>query len=222
MSSILHYGPHSLTLLPQGAVWDADSRSLILSDLHLGKTGIFQHAGLALPEGADADTLAKLSRLCTDLQPLQLLICGDLLHARSAGTEPALEMLQNWQHQHPLPQWIIIPGNHDRRVPWGQWLPWATILPEGSLCGPWQLFHHPPEIPALPDTLRICGHLHPGIALGHARMSKLKAKCFWLRDQTLVLPAFGSFTGADPIARQLGDSAWVINADRVVKLPALS
>jgi uncharacterized protein len=219
MSAKLVHQGQELTLLPQGAVWHEAEACLFVADLHLGKTGIFQAAGLALPDGADADTLALLSRLCDQHSPKTLVVLGDFFHAPSLGTETAVNRVQRWQAQYPAVQWVVVPGNHDRRVPWARWMPWATVLAEGSSYGSWQLFHHPPVMEG-EGALRLCGHLHPGVALGPKRMSKVKAKCFWLRRDTLVLPAFGSFTGADPVAREAGDRLWVVSGEKVLLLPS--
>jgi uncharacterized protein len=206
----LHWGSTELTLLPEGAVWCAAEQRLFLTDLHLGKTALFQQAGMPLPHGPDAETVQCLSQLVRDYCARSLVLLGDIFHAHSNCTQQAVDLLTQL-HKELIPlEWIIIPGNHDRRVPWHQWCPWATILPEGSRLGQWQLFHHPPEEEG-GDYLRLCGHLHPGIMLGSGRMSKLRAKCFWLRQGTLVLPAFGAFTGIDPIQRETGDKVWLIS-----------
>lgn len=216
----LRWQQEELRLLPEGAVWWAAEQLLFLTDLHLGKTALFQQAGLPLPHGPDAETVQRLARLVRDYSARSIVILGDVFHAHSNCTQQAVQLLTACHAQLLPVEWIIIPGNHDRKVPWQQWLPWATILPEGSQLGPWQLFHHPP-VDEAGASLRLCGHLHPGISLGQARMSKMKAKCFWLRQGTLVLPAFGAFTGMDPITREEGDAAWIISPEGISALPRL-
>jgi uncharacterized protein len=211
------HGKHSLHLLPEGAVWDAVRRTLFVADLHLGKTAVFRDAGLTLPDGADASILQRLAVLAGKMGARTLAVLGDVFHARSPGTGRVVEALAWWRQAHPKLHWLIVPGNHDHRVPWSQWLPGAEILSEGDALGPWRLAHYPPE---QSDGLTLCGHLHPGIALGAARQRKLKLPCFWQRRGALVLPAFGDFTGLRMITREPGDRVWVAVQDRVSAVPA--
>lgn len=214
----LSLGPEAdLRLLPERAAWDAARRTLFVADLHLGKAAVFRQAGLGLPEGPDADTLQRLDALVRRTGAARLVLLGDLLHARAPGLEATLAALTGWHRTHPQLEWRVIPGNHDRRVPWADWLPWMQVGAEGEALGPWRLAHHPPAAAAAPT---LCGHLHPGLALGRGRQRRLRVPCFWLRRQVLVLPAFGAFTGLQLIPREPGDAAWVPLGDRVAPVPA--
>ena len=204
---------HPLHLLAEGAAFDPDARTLFVADLHLGKTNVFREAGLALPDGPDAANLVRLARLVADTEARTLLILGDVFHARSAGIERTLVA---WCGEHSQLQCCIVPGNHDRRIPWREWLPCAEVLREGARAGPFRVAHHPPEEA---DAITLCGHLHPGIAIGKPRERKLRVPCFWLRRRALVLPAFGEFTGLQTIEREPADRVWVATAGRVVELP---
>ena len=212
----LRFHEHTLHLMPEGAAWDAAQRVLFVTELHLGKAAVFREAGLTLPDGADAAILQRLSVLAGRLGACTLAVLGDVFHARSPGTERTVAALNTWRQTHAGLRWIIVPGNHDRRVPWAQWLPDAEILSEGELCGPWQLAHHPPE---QSDAVMLCGHLHPGIAFGPPRQRKARLPCFWLRRGVLILPAFGGFTGLRLIEREPGDRVWVTVQDRVAEVP---
>ena len=204
---------HALQLLPDGAAYDRAARTLFIADLHFGKTTVFRAAGLALPDGADATILARLTRLLAETSALTLVILGDVFHARAVGIEIALA---EWCAAHPQVRWRIVPGNHDRRIPWSEWLPGAEILGEGECAGPFRVAHFPPEEA---DAITLCGHLHPGIAIGKARERKLRLPCFWLRRRALVLPAFGEFTGLQIIEREAGDQVWIGVAGKVVEVP---
>jgi uncharacterized protein len=209
------FGNDTLTLLPSHAAHDEARRTVFVADLHLGKTSAFREAGLALPDGSDDDTLERLSRVVYSTNASQLVILGDLFHARIEGFEKVISNLRDWHERHRI-EWIIVPGNHDRRVPWKEWIPWAEILPEGANVGPWRVSHHPSDDN---ESLTLCGHLHPAISLGNARMSRMKTPCFWRRGNCLVLPAFGAFTGLSRIEREPDDAVWVPCEDRVVSVP---
>jgi uncharacterized protein len=219
-SYLLEHWQQPLHLLPELAAWDEQLRTIIVADLHLGKTASFQDAGIPLPEGADTMTLQRLGRLVDRHSAQHVLVLGDVFHARRPNQEHVLELLRQWHAQRPQVQWIVVPGNHDRRVPWSEWMPWAQVLPEGAAWGAWIAHHHPPEqVPAGPRILRFAGHLHPGIELGPRSMKKLRSKCFWLKNQTLIFPAFGDFTGLEIVQREPGERIWVSVHDKVVELP---
>lgn len=205
---------HTLRLLAEGAAYDPEARTLFIADLHFGKTTVFRDAGLALPEGPDATILARLTRLIASTQATTLFILGDVFHARAHGIERALAA---WQESHPRLRCCVVPGNHDRSIPWREWLPDAEILREGDSVGALRVAHFPPENS---DALTLCGHLHPGTTIGRARERKLRLPCFWLRRNALVLPAFGEFTGLQIIEREEGDQVWVGAGGKVVEIPA--
>ena len=203
---------HPLQLLAEGAVFDPATRTLFIADLHFGKTTIFREAGLTLPEGPDAEILARLSRLISKTDAEILLVLGDVFHARASGIERALAA---WCAERPRLRLRIVPGNHDRRIPWRDWLPGVEILNEGECAGAFRVTHFPPDDAG---AITLCGHLHPGIAIGKARDRKLRVPCFWLRRGALVLPAFGEFTGLQMIERESGDRVWIAAAEKVVVL----
>jgi DNA ligase-associated metallophosphoesterase len=211
------FAASALRLLPEGAAFDAARGVLYVSDLHLGKAAVFRDAGLALPEGPDASMLDRLASLVERTGARTLTVLGDVFHARSPGTARVVESLAAWRAARPEVTWTVVPGNHDRRVPWNDWLPGADVLREGDAHGPWRLAHHPPETAAAPV---LCGHLHPGVTVGPARQRKVKLPCFWLRRSALVLPAFGDFTGMSMIARETGDQVWVTAGGKVTEVPA--
>lgn len=207
----------SLQLLPELAAFDPASATLYVADLHLGKSAAFRAAGLALPDGPDAETLGGLSTLITRLRARRLIILGDVFHDRILRRDQLHREVTAWRASHPGVTVTIIPGNHDRRIQWDEWLPGAEILTPGSSVSTFTLFHHPPE-PSTASGLMLCGHLHPGLSLGR-RLSRVTTPCFRLQQNVLTLPAFGSFTGLqimDPVA---GDRFFVSLRQTVVEVP---
>ncbi len=79
MNPFSHY-PH-LTLLAGGAVYLADSATLVLAGLLLGKSAAFRAKGLPVPEGDDARDLGRLQTLVEKHAAVRLVIAGDLFHA---------------------------------------------------------------------------------------------------------------------------------------------
>lgn len=208
--SILH---QTIDLLPGSAARLADG-SLVVADLHLGKATAFQAQGLAIPEGDSAADLDRLRTICEQAAATRLLINGDLFHS-PAGLSPEIErLLEFWLASLSIPVQLIL-GNHDRairRVP-------AALNPVASLeAAGFLLVHDPAEAPA--DRPTITAHWHPVAKIADGRRSSLRLPCFLARGGSLVLPAFGSFTGGVVIAPEPGDRFFVAPAERVVEVPA--
>ncbi len=59
----------ALELRPERVVHWPRERTLFLADLHLGKAALFRERGLGVPDGAEADDLARLSRVAQTTGP---------------------------------------------------------------------------------------------------------------------------------------------------------
>ena len=120
-----------LQLLPERAALDPLTRTLFVADLHLGKAAVFRDAGLPLPEGPDAETLEALSTLIRRVQASRIVILGDVFHDHMKRRDHLLGQLHAWSAAHAGLALTIVPGNHDRRICWEEWLPAAEILTAG-------------------------------------------------------------------------------------------
>ena len=198
----------TLRFLPQRAVWREAGRQLMLADLHLGKAEAFQAHGIPLPSDGDRGTLNPLLDLCHAWAPDQLLLLGDLIHARE-GLTPALR--QTLLHLHELCdcEVVLIGGNHDRHS-WIEGLPQHPSRQLGSL---W--LSHIPERAPLPGLLNICGHLHPMTRL-RSRADRLRLPCFAFDPvaDRLVVPAFGQLTGGHDCGD--GYAQWLVADGAIV------
>jgi len=207
---------HDLTLLPEAAVWHAPTRTLVVADVHLGKAAAFRDGGIPVPEGDDAHDLARLTALVRKHGASRLVIAGDLFHA-PAGMTPALESRFADFLKHLGIPLILATGNHDakiRRLPAG--IAAATHL-DLAIEGP-RVIHDPADATA-PECFHIAGHLHPVVRLRDGRRTSLRLACFWLRENLLVLPAFGTFTGGTVITPGRGDRIFATLRDQVVEIP---
>jgi len=180
-----------LILLPEHAVLEPVTRSLLVADLHLGKGLSFRARGLNVPAGSTALTLERLTRLLDHHQPAALLILGDLLHDAHARHPAVLERLSAWRHAYQGLEVSLLTGNHDRH---------AGALPESCgiraagaelNLGAWTLRHDDGEGGR---GFTIAGHVHPKVRIV-AGIDAMVRPCFWLRERSLVIPAFGAMTG---------------------------
>ena len=106
-----------LEAFADGALWWADRRMLVVADLHLEKGSSYARRGQLLPPYDTAETLARLARLVTRLDPAVVVALGDSFHdgegaARlSARDGDALRALQRGR------DFVWIAGNHDPGPP---------------------------------------------------------------------------------------------------------
>jgi len=201
-----------VVLRPSGMLVLPSRATGFVADLHLGKTAHFQRAGVAVPHGADAATLARLEQ---DLQshPLQhLVVLGDLVHSRQALTPALQERLQALRGRWPALQLHLVWGNHDRHAREGLGtllaeLGWHSCPSEGWSDGQVRGLHDPEDFAPDPHTrLTLFGHLHPGVHLKGRSREGLRLPCFAAGPSAarpelgthVLLPAYGSFTGHSP------------------------
>jgi hypothetical protein len=200
--------------LPEGALWWADERLLVVADLHFEKGSSFARRGQLVPPYDTAETLSCLTRLIERHDPKVVVALGDSFHdedgaGRMAPRDvDALVALQRGR------TWIWIAGNHDPAPPQGLAGDHLDSLAVGRL-----IFRHEPS--AGEATGEIAGHLHPAARVA-GRGRTVRRRCFVGDGERLVLPAFGAYAGglnildeafAGLFARPL--RAYVLGKDRV-------
>lgn len=213
---VITLGSTPAELLPDRAVFLPTSRTLVVADLHLGKSATFRSRGLAVPEGSSAADLARLTTLIRDTAPRSLVIAGDLFHARDGLTTATLDLLGGWLESQPFPV-ILTEGNHDARA-FPKRLGWpleiAARWSVDGLC----ITHDPADLPD--DEPGIAGHLHPGLRLAESRRSSFRLPGFLLRESRhLVLPAFSEFTGLQLITPAPDDRFFTPVKNLVSEIP---
>lgn len=208
-------------LLPGRAVWWPRKGALIAADLHLGKAASFRAAGVPVPEVIEAD-LARLTELLGLTGAERLIVVGDLIHAAAGRTQSVINAVTAWRRSHSHIEITLIRGNHDDHAgdPPGAWDvqavdgPWRAD-PGDSIC-----FAHDPDQPRDLSGACIGGHLHPAIVMADD-FTSLRAPCFWIRRAgkgTMVLPAFGRFTGARAISPRVGDRVFPVGNGEIAEL----
>ena len=202
-----------LQLLPEKAVYVEALNSLLVSDVHLGKSETFQAAGIPIANTVNQQTLDRLRSLLTHFQPAQLLILGDLFHSKYALVDEVLDAWKTFLSGINSTVTLIV-GNHDRTlVQQLQHLP--LNIHTDSLQIENLLLSHEPESQS--QTLNICGHIHPCVRI-RTKLDDLRLPCFYL-DQTqnvLMLPSFGEFTGGYEMPLKRGAIAYTIVEQQIV------
>lgn len=208
------FAPVPVHLLPDSALLIlGEEKYLVAADIHLGKSATFRANGLPVPEGDTTRDLARLAKLIRLHRPDQLVIAGDLFHARAGFTAALLAELMDFTELIGIP-FTLVTGNHDQKI---------FGLPENfpqhshlDLSGI-RIVHRPEDAAA--DMPSICGHIHPVLRIPDGRKTSLRLPCFHLSGNHLTLPAFGSFTGGHCIRPGKQDRFFVTHRDAVIEVP---
>jgi len=196
-----------LVLLAERAAYWQRARTLLVADPHFGKAAAFRAAGVPVPRGTTTASLARLDAALSRTRAARLVFLGDFLHAREGREPETTRVVGDWRRRHASIDMVLVRGNHDKRA--GDPGPEIDIrcvdAPVAEL--PF-VFTHKPAVSD--DGYVICGHVHPAARLTGPGRESVRLPCFWIRSRTMVLPAFGEFTGVADIDVQGGDGVWVI------------
>ncbi|MGF1633460.1 MAG: ligase-associated DNA damage response endonuclease PdeM [Phycisphaerae bacterium] len=209
----VRFAGREVVLLPERAAWLPGVRALCIADVHLGKTGAFRAAGLPVPAGTTASDLARLDGLLERLAPAELLILGDLLHARGGMDDQQADAFATLLRRHPGTGFTLVRGNHDRHAG-DPPATWPLHVTDGPLYRHGLAFGHEPEVPA--EAPLLAGHLHPVVRLRDFDGSSLRAPAFVAGERRLTLPAFGRFTGGAVVKPAGGERVYAVLAGRVI------
>ena len=203
----------TLEALPTGALWWPAAGTLVVSDLHLGKSERIARRGGALLPPYDVDeTLGKLEDDLEATGPQTVICLGDSFDDLAAADElnPAhADWLTRLQARR---RWIWVEGNHD---------PGPSGL-RGSHLSEYAraplVFRHIAR-PERPGTGEVSGHYHPKCGLSLRGGRKVSRACFLMDSQRLILPAYGAYTGglrcqSPPLRDMMGRDAQAILTGR--------
>jgi len=180
------FGGEAVRLTAEGALLLPDHATLVVADLHLEKGSAFARRGAMLPPYDTLATLERLERCVARYAPKRVVSLGDGFHDTAGArliTGAAADLLHRLAAR---VDWHWLRGNHDPHLP--STLP--GTIDERLILGGLELRHQP----APSDHAVIAGHLHPKARIAGKRRS-LSRPCFVWSETTLVMPAFGSFTG---------------------------
>lgn len=203
-----------LHLLPDRALWWPRASTLIVADVHLGKSAAFRRLGVPVPSGSTQADLARIDALLVATDAQRLLVLGDLFHTAPTAGEVAIEGFAALRAQHAQRQFAVVAGNHDRawrKLPSGWRIDWLTT----ALHEPPFVFQHEPQADVRGYALG--GHIHPCVRL-RAAGDSARLPVFWFGHEVGVLPSFGSFTGGYAVRPQAGDVLIAVTPHGLVKL----
>ncbi|CAM5324961.1 Metallophosphoesterase, DNA ligase-associated OS=Afipia felis OX=1035 GN=NCTC12722_02842 PE=4 SV=1 [Afipia felis] len=190
--STTHHEPRTLSVAGitfvadlAGALFWAEERLLVVSDLHLEKGSSFAARRVLLPPYDTAATLAKLCAVIVRHDPRTVIALGDSFHDRDAHRRlPAADRATLGELQ-ARRDWIWIAGNHDPNLPRDIG---GTVADEMRI-GPLAFRHEPTGAEG-----EIAGHLHPKARISR-RGRSVERRCFASDGTRAVMPSFGAYTG---------------------------
>lgn len=183
-------GKHHFNLTNQRALFWEEYSSLVISDLHIGKTAHFRKNGIAIPNDILHKDLHRLSILIQHFSAKDIYINGDLLHA---GNNSDVDIFKTWREDFPEISFHLIEGNHDKNAKNLFENLGFNSVQKRLLISEIVLVH---EFDDKEEKFQITGHIHPGVVLA-SPVKKLRLPAFVLNDRQLLLPAFSEFTGLD-------------------------
>ena len=213
-----------IVLRPGRAAFLPKISTVVCSDIHLGKAATFRHAGMPIPEGSAQYDLQRLTDIVQTRRAQRLLITGDLFHARSGCTQQVLDEFSAFCEQvsqsHDT-RIVLVLGNHEQSLG-KKFRPHEIGIKrcEEEIIEPPFRFVHDQKSHS--DTrsvyFTIAGHVHPTVTIKRHRGDRLTCRCFATTGTTLLLPAFGSFTGGHTIRPSNLTRIWLAQIDGVLPI----
>lgn len=219
MSAPLHFKfqKQTLWLSASRCIFWEEENILILSDLHLGKSGHFRKAGIGIPQNIFKEDLQRLFSQIQFFKPKIVLIAGDMFHSKA---NKEIDFFLKWRNDIAAVEFYLVMGNHD-------------ILPKKmyeeanievfedkyslkNFCFTHDISTHCEE-PGK-ELFTFSGHIHPGIKMNGLGNQSLMLPCFYFGKKHAVLPAFSAFTGLAKIKPASTDHVFALVENSVIKL----
>jgi uncharacterized protein len=205
-------------LSPERMVYWEEEKTLIVSDLHFGKTGHFRKEGIAVPQSVYKEDLQRLVSQLQYFQPAQLVVVGDMFHS-VANKE--LDFFKKWRDDFAHLRIQLVKGNHD--ILHDNWYKEAEVIinHEELIINNFSFVHDIRKATnsQLPVSKYIfSGHIHPGVRISGSGKQSLHFPCFYFTPSFCVLPAFSRFTGLAMIRPEKEDAVFAIVNQSVIQL----
>ena len=218
MQLLPHIINHQTFLLsPQRCIFWEEKKTLIVSDLHIGKTGHFRKYGIAVPQDIFKEDMQRLLDQLTFFNATELIVVGDMFHS-VANKE--LDFFKRWRNDMPHLKIHLVKGNHDI-LKTDHYIDMDIIVhKEHLIIGDINFQHDIATSNNQPKSSNyvISGHIHPGVSIKGISKQSLRFPCFYFGKYYAVIPAFSRFTGLANVKQNKGDSVYAIVNQSVIKL----
>ncbi len=205
-----------LWLSAERCIYWESQRSLILSDLHLGKTGHFRKEGIPVPQKVYKEDLQRLVSQVQYFQPQKLIIVGDMFHSKE---NKEIELFKKWRSDISWLDIILVKGNHD--ILQDDWYTDAGIevIKESYTVSNFSFIHDIADSSSIQaGSYFFSGHMHPGISIKGMGKQSMQLPCFYFTASYCVLPAFSRFTGTYGVTPAKNETVFAIAENRILQL----
>ena len=205
---------------PERSLFWEEENTLIIADMHLGKSGHFRKAGIAIPQSVYKADLQRLMAQLYLFKVDRLIIAGDFTHS-TANKE--LDLFIKWRKDFSLLHIDLVKGNHD--ILDDSWYSEADVkISKKKLeAGPFIFIHDLKLYGKLTDEEKelyaFTGHMHPAIRLKGGGRQTLNFPCFYFAKDFCVLPAFSRFSGTYNVKPVKGETVFALVENIIMKLP---
>jgi DNA ligase-associated metallophosphoesterase len=205
-------GEHFILSSERSLFWE-NQRTLIVADLHVGKSGHFRKSGISIPQSVYKDDLHRLLAQILFFKAERLIIAGDLTHS-TANLE--MDLFRKWRNDFPMLDVHLAKGNHD--ILDNAWYEQANIRVHNDPLeiGSFSFIH---DITRSEQTVKspfiFSGHVHPTVVIRGKARQTLRFPCFYFTDRFCILPAFSRFTGGYSIEARKGDQIFAIGEKEI-------
>jgi len=174
-----------------GSIFLENLKTLIFSDLHLGKSLSFADHGNLIPPFDLDETLLNLKNIIERYKPKRLISLGDSFHENKSIQKMKRKYVYIINNLLRKVDITWIEGNHD-----------SNLLFKDKIQGNFKNFyklknfkfvHSKSQIDEV-NLFEFSGHYHPKITLKFNGLN-YSYKCFILTDSFCILPSFGTYTG---------------------------
>jgi uncharacterized protein len=194
--------------------WEQE-KILILSDLHLGKTGHFRKSGIAVPHAVMKEDMQRLVDAIQFFKPKQLVVVGDMFHSVENKEH---NLFFKWRHDLAQVEILLVKGNHDI-VP-HEWYAHAAVQVAEKIFikNDIAFVHHIEDVQEeeKENFYFFSGHIHPAVNIRGLGKQSLRFPCFYFTKKFAVLPAFGKFTGTYLVEPAKNEKAFAVVNNSVI------
>jgi uncharacterized protein len=208
------FGNNFLLSANKTIFWE-EEKALILSDLHLGKSGHFRKAGIAIPQNILQEDLFRLLSEIQFFKPEKIIIVGDLFHSTMNKEH---ELFLRWRKDIGHIAIHLVKGNHD--ILKRNWYEAANIIVHENNFGVGNFIftHDVNDEKNIEEKYCFSGHIHPSILIKSTGRQNIKLACFYFSKNYAVLPAFGKFTGTFSLTPKKEDAVFVLVEKTILKM----
>lgn len=207
-------------LSPESCLFWEEEKSLIVSDIHFGKSGHFRKEGIGIPQAVFKEDLQRLFAQIQFFKPKHLLVVGDFFHSKMNNE---ILLFEKWRKDLPALPVHLVKGNHDILAESWYADNHIQLHQEELNISNFTFVHEQTARTADDDSVSktsytFSGHVHPGISIQGMGRQSLRFPCFYFSESHAILPAFGRFTGLHSIKPKKKDKVFAIVNKNIIEL----